>query len=37
VVENLRGRGARVETGQFAAMMTVESANDGPFTLLIDV
>lgn len=37
VVENLRGRGARVETGRFAAMMTVESANDGPFTLLIDV
>ena len=37
VVEDLRARGARVETGRFAAMMAVESVNDGPFTLLVDV
>lgn len=36
VVEELRRRGARVETGQFGAMMTVQSTNDGPFTLLVD-
>lgn len=36
VVEQLRGRGARVETGQFAAAMSVESVNDGPFTLLVE-
>lgn len=37
VVAELRNRGARVETGQFAATMSVESVNDGPFTLLVDV
>ncbi|GAA2800343.1 D-aminoacyl-tRNA deacylase [Saccharopolyspora taberi] len=37
VVEDLRARGARVETGRFAAMMAVESVNDGPFTLLVEV
>lgn len=37
VVAELRGRGARVETGSFGAMMTVNSANDGPFTLLVEV
>lgn len=37
VVAELRRRGARVETGRFGASMTVESANDGPFTLLVDV
>lgn len=36
VVAQLRARGARVGTGQFAAMMSVESVNDGPFTLLVD-
>lgn len=36
VVAQLRARGARVETGRFAAMMSVESVNDGPFTLLVD-
>ncbi|GAB3280945.1 D-aminoacyl-tRNA deacylase [Parasphingorhabdus pacifica] len=36
VVEQLRGRGARVETGRFAAAMSVESVNDGPFTLLVE-
>src|SRR5918992_3922405 len=29
----LRGRGARVETGEFGAMMDVELVNDGPVTL----
>jgi len=39
-VESLRDliepRGGKVETGQFQAMMEVESVNDGPVTLLID-
>ncbi|GAA3361391.1 D-aminoacyl-tRNA deacylase [Saccharopolyspora gregorii] len=37
VVERLRERGAQVATGRFGAMMEVDSVNDGPFTLLIDV
>ena len=37
VVTGLRERGARVETGRFGAMMAVESVNDGPFTVLIEV
>jgi D-aminoacyl-tRNA deacylase len=37
VIDELRRRGARVETGKFGAMMSVESINDGPFTLLVDV
>jgi len=37
VVEALRARGARVETGRFGAMMEVESINDGPYTVLIEV
>jgi D-tyrosyl-tRNA(Tyr) deacylase len=37
VVEALRERGARVETGRFGAMMAVRSVNDGPFTLLLEV
>ncbi len=32
----LRGTDAKVETGQFQAMMEVESVNDGPVTLLLD-
>jgi D-tyrosyl-tRNA(Tyr) deacylase len=36
VVTELRARGARVETGEFGAMMAVESVNDGPFTVLIE-
>jgi D-aminoacyl-tRNA deacylase len=36
VVAALRGRGARVETGRFGAMMEVESVNDGPFTVLVE-
>ncbi|MCP2256831.1 D-tyrosyl-tRNA(Tyr) deacylase [Streptoalloteichus tenebrarius] len=37
VVAELRRRGARVETGRFGAMMAVESVNDGPFTVLLEV
>lgn len=37
VVAALRTRGARVETGQFGAMMTVASENDGPFTVLVEL
>ncbi len=37
VVSGLRGRGARVETGRFGATMAVESVNDGPFTVVLDV
>ncbi len=32
----LRGRGARVETGEFGAMMEVELVNDGPVTLWLE-
>ncbi len=37
VVDELRRRGARVATGVFGAMMAVESVNDGPFTVLVEV
>lgn len=37
VVADLRGRGATVSTGRFGAEMAVESVNDGPFTVLIEV
>ncbi len=30
------GRGTRVETGEFGAMMDVELVNDGPVTLLLE-
>ena len=33
----LRGRGAHVETGIFGAHMDVESVNDGPVTVILDV
>jgi D-aminoacyl-tRNA deacylase len=36
VVTALRDRGARVETGRFRAVMSVESINDGPFTVLVE-
>jgi D-tyrosyl-tRNA(Tyr) deacylase len=36
LVAALRARGARVETGEFRAMMDVELVNDGPVTLLLD-
>ena len=37
VVEELRARGAKVETGRFRAHMLVESTNIGPRTLLLDL
>ncbi len=37
VVEALRRRGAKVETGRFRAHMLVESVNVGPRTVLLDV
>ncbi len=37
LVDELRARGARVETGRFGAMMAVQSVNDGPFTVLVDL
>jgi D-aminoacyl-tRNA deacylase len=37
VVSALRERGARVETGRFGALMSVESVNDGPFTVIVEV
>lgn len=37
VVDELRDRGARVYTGVFGARMAVESVNDGPFTVLVEV
>lgn len=36
VVADLRGRGLRVETGRFGAMMEVSLVNDGPFTVLVE-
>jgi D-aminoacyl-tRNA deacylase len=36
VVDALRDRGARVETGRFRAPMQVRSTNDGPFTVLVE-
>lgn len=37
VVDALRARGATVATGRFGADMAVESVNDGPFTVLVEV
>ncbi|NES12879.1 MULTISPECIES: D-aminoacyl-tRNA deacylase [Micromonospora] len=37
VVEELRARGAKVETGRFRAHMLVESINVGPRTILLDL
>jgi D-tyrosyl-tRNA(Tyr) deacylase len=37
VVAELRQRGAHVETGEFGAMMSVASVNDGPFTVLVEI
>jgi D-aminoacyl-tRNA deacylase len=37
VVGTLRRRGATVATGVFGADMAVESVNDGPFTVIVDV
>jgi len=37
VLAALRERGAPVATGVFGAVMAVESVNDGPFTVLVEV
>jgi D-aminoacyl-tRNA deacylase len=37
VVEELRGLGARVETGRFGADMQVALVNDGPVTIIIEL
>jgi len=36
LVQRLRGKGLRVETGTFRAMMLVQSTVDGPVTIQID-
>ena len=36
LVNDLRGRGFRVETGRFRAHMEVALVNDGPVTLIVD-
>ncbi|MFG1604214.1 D-aminoacyl-tRNA deacylase [Actinoplanes sp. NPDC049265] len=36
-VDALRARGATVETGRFRTQMRVESVNEGPNTLLIEI
>ena len=36
LVAALRGKGLRVETGEFGAMMDVEIHNDGPVTLTLE-
>lgn len=35
-IADLRGRGLRVETGEFGAMMQVALVNDGPVTLVLE-
>ena len=35
-IAELRGKGLRVETGEFGAMMDVELVNDGPVTLVLE-
>lgn len=35
-VEKCRGRGFKVECGEFGAEMLVDSVNDGPVTILLD-
>jgi len=37
LVDELRRRGAQVETGVFGAMMRVASVNDGPFTVIVEL
>jgi D-tyrosyl-tRNA(Tyr) deacylase len=36
VVNQLRDRGVRVESGQFGAQMSVSLVNEGPFTVLVE-
>jgi D-tyrosyl-tRNA(Tyr) deacylase len=37
VIDQLRGLGARVETGRFGADMKVALVNDGPVTVIVEV
>jgi D-tyrosyl-tRNA(Tyr) deacylase len=37
LVDELRRRGAVVETGVFGVMMQVASVNDGPFTVIVEL
>ncbi len=37
VTENLRSRGAHVETGEFGADMKVALVNDGPVTIILEL
>ena len=37
VVSECRGRGFEVQTGEFGANMKVESINDGPVTIVLDI
>ena len=37
LVADLRGRGFRVETGRFRALMEVELVNDGPVTFVLEL
>ena len=37
VVSECRGRGFEVQTGEFGADMKVESVNDGPVTIILDI
>ena len=37
IVDHLRSLGATVQTGRFRTDMLVEIANDGPFTVMIEV
>jgi D-tyrosyl-tRNA(Tyr) deacylase len=37
IVQELRQKGARVETGRFRAEMKVRSVNDGPFTVIVEL
>ena len=37
VVKECRDRGFEVQTGQFGADMKVESVNDGPVTIVLDI
>jgi len=37
VIDELRTRGARVETGKFGADMQVALVNDGPVTIIVDL
>jgi D-tyrosyl-tRNA(Tyr) deacylase len=34
--EELRGKGVKVETGKFGAMMEVDFVNDGPVTMIVE-